>query len=188
MFALVTAEKVLCSNSLQLTHWHQFNDSSPLLSLLIKDLTAFNRTNSAIIVAQHIQKKFIFLIKDEPAISWWRVQLQYNPAVFAPLNIRKRIIFRIALKNFFKNNKKKNLDSIITVSRWKNGRRNRFDYTMFDKIPKQSLKPLIFLDRAGNYSHFVEALQKNIIHSVTTANSLNFAGNDLQEARELVGN
>lgn len=92
------------------------------------------------------------------------------------------------LKNFFKNNKKKNLDSIIPVSRWKNGRRNRFDYTMFDKIPKQSLKPLIFLDRAGNYSHFVEALQKNIIHSVTTANSLNFAGNDLQEARELVGN
>lgn len=92
------------------------------------------------------------------------------------------------LKNFFKNNKKKNIDSIIPVSRGTDGRQNGFDYTMFDKTPKQFIKPIIFLDRSENYSHFVKALQKNIIHSVTTANSLNFAGNDLQEARELVGN
>ena len=52
----------------------------------------------------HSEEVYLSQQGSEPAISWWRVQLQYNPAVFAPLNIRKRIIFRSALNNFLKNN------------------------------------------------------------------------------------
>lgn len=110
---------------------------------------------------------------------------------------REKNKFKFFTKNGKQLNKMKTLElfnkviklpvgELILNSIDKDGTGNGFDYTILDKIPKQFLKPIIFSGGAGNYSHFAEALKKNKIHSVTTANLLNFIGNGLQEARELV--
>tara|TARA_Y100000817_G_scaffold314810_1_gene315275 strand:+ start:2820 stop:3584 length:765 start_codon:yes stop_codon:yes gene_type:complete len=92
----------------------------------------------------------------------------------------------INTKELFEKVLKLPVGELILNSIDKDGTGNGFDYSILDLIPKQFLKPIIFSGGAGNYSHFVEALRKSKIHSVTTANLINFVGDGLQEARELV--
>ena len=104
--------------------------------------------------------------------------------------------------NFFVNNGKKNININIKIffayllkipigelklnSIDHDGTGNGFDYKILNFVPKEFLKPIIYSGGAGNYIHLTDALKKKKIHSIATANLLNFVGNGLQEARELV--
>ena len=77
---------------------------------------------------------------------------------------------------------KEEINTIISTSSLELG----FDFKILDYISDNFSKPLIFSGGAGNYLHLLEALRKKKIHSIATANLLNFIGNGLQEARELI--
>ena len=61
-----------------------------------------------------------------------------------------------------------------------------YDFTILQNIPLNFPKQIIFSGGAGNYTHLVEALKKKQIDSVATSNLVNFVGDGLQEARNLI--
>jgi cyclase len=89
-------------------------------------------------------------------------------------------------KELFKKIHKLPVGEIILNSIDNDGTGNGFDFNILNHIPKNFSKPLIFSGGAGNYIHLLEALKKRKIHSIATANLLNFVGNGLQEARDLI--
>jgi cyclase len=92
----------------------------------------------------------------------------------------------IKVSELFKKILKLPIGELILNSIDKDGTGNGFDFKILEYIPKNFFKPLIFSGGAGNYLHLLEALRKKKIHSITTANLLNFVGNGLQEARDLI--
>lgn len=92
----------------------------------------------------------------------------------------------VNVKQLFKKILKLPIGELILNSIDKDGTGTGFDFKILDHISKNFFKPLIFSGGAGNYVHLLEALKKKKIHSIATANLLNFVGNGLQEARELI--
>lgn len=96
------------------------------------------------------------------------------------------IIINISMKKTFSILSKLPIGEVILNSIDRDGTGNGFDYKLLKHIPKNFKKPIIYSGGAGNYKHLVEALKKKNIHSIATANLLNFVGNGLQEARKLI--
>lgn len=68
----------------------------------------------------------------------------------------------------------------------RDGTGNGFDFDILKYIPKDFYKPIIFAGGAGNYKHLLQAFKKKKIHSIATANLLNFVGDGLQDTRFLI--
>ena len=92
----------------------------------------------------------------------------------------------IKVSDLFKKILKIPVGEIILNSIDKDGTGTGFDFKILDHVSSKFFKPLIFSGGAGNYVHILEALKKKKIHSIATANLLNFVGNGLQESRDLI--
>jgi cyclase len=94
--------------------------------------------------------------------------------------------FSINVKELFSKISKLPVGEIILNSIDMDGTGAGFDFEILSYIFNDFSKPIIFSGGTGNYIHLLDALKKKKIHSVATANLLNFVGNGLPEARELI--
>ena len=92
----------------------------------------------------------------------------------------------IKIENLFDQISKLPIGELIINSIDRDGTGNGFDFEILKFVPKNFYKPLIFTGGAGNYKHILEALKKKQIHSIATANLLNFVGSGLQETRRQI--
>jgi len=90
------------------------------------------------------------------------------------------------IKLIFKLLEKFPIGEIYLNSIDRDGTGNGFEFDVLKHLPKTLNKPIIFSGGAGNYKHLLKALKNKKIDAIATANLLNFVGNGLQEARNLI--
>ena len=111
--------------------------------------------------------------------------------------IRNRNVYKFFKKNGLEENKLKiseifkkilslKIGELYLNSIDRDGTGNGFDFNIIKYIPKDFYKPIIFAGGAGNYKHLLQAFKKKKIHSIATANLLNFVGDGLQDTRNLI--
>ena len=88
--------------------------------------------------------------------------------------------------NLFKKLSNLPIGEVLLNSIDKDGTGNGFDTEILKFLPSNFQKPIIFSGGAGNYKHLLSALKNKKIDAVATANLLNFVGNGLQEARQII--
>ena len=87
------------------------------------------------------------------------------------------------LKNFLKKINDYNFGEMYLNSIDKDGTGFGYDLNILNSIPKDLNVPLILAGGAGNYKHFILALENKKIDAVATANLFNFINDGLKTAR-----
>ncbi|MDA7752325.1 HisA/HisF-related TIM barrel protein [Candidatus Pelagibacter sp.] len=91
----------------------------------------------------------------------------------------------INLNNIFLNLQNKNIGEIILHSINRDGTGDGYDLDILEELNINVSKPLLLMGGAGKPENIIEALNKNKISGVVTANLFNFIGNTLKVTREL---
>ena len=87
------------------------------------------------------------------------------------------------LKEFLKEINDYNFGEIYLNSIDKDGTGFGYDLNILNSIPQNLNVPLILAGGAGNYKHFIHALENKRIDAVATANLFNFINDGLKIAR-----